>query len=190
MTIIMHKPLYKIILALCIAVGLMALAKGGYIQLKAELAQILMQRAWQQATYTHQLQRPWSWADTHVTGIIRFNTEVHYILDTQSARNLAFGPTLLAAGDALGGTSNIIIAAHNDTHFSELGSLKIGDIVEVESLEGVAKYLVTEYAIVDEGQTGILAPTNLPALTLITCYPFSANTFNSSQRYVVRAIRI
>lgn len=180
----------KLSLAICLALGMTALAQGSYIQLKAELAQLLMQRAWNNARYTKAPEPPWPWADTNVIGVIRFHKEQYFILDHESARNLAFGPSRMALGAPLGGKGNVIIVAHNDTHFSELDTLKKGDIIEIESLNNTARYEISEYAIVDETAVGVLAPTELAALTLITCYPFDASTINSSQRYVVRALSI
>lgn len=174
--------------AIFLALGVLALLQGSYIQLKAELAQRLMQRAWHNASDTMAPEPPWPWADTHVIGIIRFHSEKHYILDNESGRNLAFGPSRMALGAPLGGKGNVIIVAHNDTHFSQLNTLKKGDIIEVEALNSTTRYKVSEYAIVDETAVGVLAPTERAALTLITCYPFDASTINSSQRYVVRAL--
>jgi sortase A len=180
----------KLSLAICFTLGVIALAQGSYIQLKAELAQLLMQRAWNNSSDEQTPKPPWPWADTHVIGIIRFHKEQHFILNNESGRNLAFGPSRMALGAPLGGKGNLIIVAHNDTHFSQLDTLKKGDIIEVEAINNTTRYKVSEYAIVDETAVGVLAPTQVAALTLITCYPFSASIVNSSQRYVVRAIAI
>ena len=115
---------------------------------------------------------------------------------------------LEVGGRAVAG--NAVIAGHRDTHFAFLEALLPGDLLEVETAEAGpeggdggdgrdggqrwgrgaivrTRYRVTEIHVVDEHDTGWLAATPEPALTLVTCYPFGAVAPGGPLRYVVRA---
>jgi sortase A len=71
-----------------------------------------------------------------------------------------------------GSDGNVAIAAHRDTLFRGLGSVRAGDAILVTSPVGTFKYVVERTEIVGPKEVGILKPTLKPELTLITCYPF------------------
>jgi LPXTG-site transpeptidase (sortase) family protein len=73
-----------------------------------------------------------------------------------------------------GGYENCVITAHRDAHFRNLGWLRAGHIIELETpSSGVRRYRVVSREIVTPKTVSVLAPTKKPRLTLITCYPFT-----------------
>lgn len=86
-----------------------------------------------------------------------------------------------------GARGNMVISAHNDIFgeiFRDLHKLAIGDEVIVYDGAGQAyRYLVGTRRIVEPTEVSVLAPTNEPIVTLITCYPYLIDT----QRLIVVA---
>jgi sortase A len=87
----------------------------------------------------------------------------------------------------IGTVGNIGIAGHRDGFFRGLKDLGVGDLIEVEALTGTNQYRVSEIRIVDPSEVSVLAPTDEPILTLVTCYPFYF-VGHAPQRYIVRAV--
>ena len=81
-----------------------------------------------------------------------------------------------------------MIAGHRDTHFAFLGSLKPGDVLQLQARDGeLHDYRVTQTRVVHETDTSVLESRQDPMLTLITCYPFDALVPGGPLRYVVHA---
>jgi LPXTG-site transpeptidase (sortase) family protein len=73
-----------------------------------------------------------------------------------------------------GAYENCVITAHRDSHFRNLGWLRPGHEIELETPSGGARrYRVVSREIVTPKTVRVLAPTEKPRLTLITCYPFT-----------------
>jgi len=90
-------------------------------------------------------------------------------------------------GTALpGARGNAAFAAHRDTFFSPLKSVRRGDEVIVTAPEGVYRYAVTGTRVVDPEDVSVLDPTPGTTLTLVTCYPFDY-VGSAPQRFIVRA---
>lgn len=91
-------------------------------------------------------------------------------------------------GTALPGTpGNIGIAAHRDTFFRPLASIKPGDRIVLTTPEnGTQTYTVEWHRVVDPDETTVLARTETNSLTLVTCYPFHY-VGPAPQRWIVRA---
>lgn len=90
-------------------------------------------------------------------------------------------------GTALPGQpGNVCLAAHRDGFFRGLASLRPGDSVRLVTRTATYAYHVDDARIVDPDETGLLAPTAMPTLTLVTCYPF-AWIGPAPRRYVVTA---
>ena len=85
-----------------------------------------------------------------------------------------------------GAAGNVGIAGHRDGYFRGLKDVSAGDVLELETLEGTLTYEITETLIVDPPDVWVLAPTDEPTLTLVTCYPFYF-AGSAPQRYIVRA---
>lgn len=81
---------------------------------------------------------------------------------------------------------NVAFAAHRDGLFRPLERIRLNDDVRVVTPRGEYHYRVTRTHIVDPDDVWVLAQTQTPTITLITCYPFSF-VGNAPQRFVVQA---
>ncbi len=69
---------------------------------------------------------------------------------------------------------NCVITGHRDSHFRNLGWLRRGHRIELETPSGKEiSYRVVSREIVKPDAVRVLQPTAKPRLTLITCYPFN-----------------
>lgn len=84
---------------------------------------------------------------------------------------------------------NVGIAAHRDRHFRALKDVTSGDEIVLETVVGTFRYQVEWTRIVPPERVDVLHPTDAPALTLVTCYPFYY-VGNAPDRFVVRARRL
>jgi sortase A len=91
--------------------------------------------------------------------------------------SLEKGPGHLPGSELPGedtGRGNCVITGHRDSHFRHLGWLRKGHRIELETPSGqTASYEVVSREIVTPDAVRVLAPTEKPRLTLITCYPFN-----------------
>ena len=85
-----------------------------------------------------------------------------------------------------GPPENCVITAHRDSHFRNLGWLRRGHTVELETAAGTKTYRVVSREIVTPKEVRVLAATPRARLTLITCYPFTY-IGSAPQRLVVVA---
>ena len=81
---------------------------------------------------------------------------------------------------------NVGLAAHRDGLFRRLEQIRLEDEVRVVTPRGEYHYRVKKTRIVDPDDVWVLAPTDRPTVTLITCYPFSF-VGNAPQRFIVQA---
>jgi sortase A len=86
---------------------------------------------------------------------------------------------------ALGVSGNLGLAGHRDGYFRGLKDLKIGDVIEVQTVERTMRYRVDETLIVEPSDVFVLEPTQEPSITLVTCYPFYF-VGHAPQRYIVK----
>jgi len=182
-------------LALCVLLvfGVWQGALGLYIEAKARLAQVLVQRAWNATLAGASRARPWPWADTEpVARLIVPGEDVDLvILAGASGRTLAFGPGHLTGTTLPGEEGNAVVSGHRDTHFSFLAHLEPGDELAVERRDGKwRRYVVTETEVVDRSDVQALRRTPDTRLTLVTCYPFASLRPGGPLRYVVTALGV
>lgn len=180
---------YAIVAAL-LCLGFWQLGQGAYIPAKAWLAQELMQRAWDRVSEGEHRAVPWPWADTYpVARLTSGSRDIDLIvLAGGSGRTLAFGPGHLTASAEPGKRGNTIIAGHRDTHFSFLRHVADGELLGVELPDGGRHvYEVIGVDIVDARRSSLVLDTDVPMLTLVTCYPFEALEAGGPLRYVVTA---
>jgi LPXTG-site transpeptidase (sortase) family protein len=85
-----------------------------------------------------------------------------------------------------GFSGNVGIAGHRDGFFRGLKDVSAGDVLELESLERTDRYRIESITIVSPDRVDVLAPTDVPTLTLVTCYPFYY-IGSAPKRYIVRA---
>jgi sortase A len=81
---------------------------------------------------------------------------------------------------------NVGIAAHRDSHFRALKDIQEDDTIELTTLDGTLRYRVEWTKIVKPADVSVLEPTDEPALTLVTCYPFYY-VGSAPERFIVRA---
>ena len=114
-----QRRLRRLAVGALIALGVALLAAGFWLPAKAELAQHLLNRAWQRTTDGDAAAKPWPWADTHPVARLTLpgSDEPLTVLAGASGRNLAFAPTLLDGSAGPGAHGVSVIAGHRDTHF-------------------------------------------------------------------------
>ncbi len=81
---------------------------------------------------------------------------------------------------------NAGIAGHRDGFFRILKDIKVGDLIEVRTRLKLHRYRVTTVDIVDKTDKRLLADTDEPRVTLVTCYPFYY-LGNAPLRFIVAA---
>jgi sortase A len=80
---------------------------------------------------------------------------------------------------------NTGIAAHRDGFFRKLKDVELGMDIYIERGGKTLKYHIVEISIVTPQESGVLAPTDRPSVTLVTCYPFYF-VGSAPQRFIVR----
>lgn len=86
----------------------------------------------------------------------------------------------------LNGVGNIGLAAHRDGFFRNLKDVRVGDTVSLTTATGQRDYFVDRINVVEPDEGYVLAPTQVPTLTLVTCFPFYL-LGSAPNRYVVQA---
>ena len=190
------KPL-RYFVALTLVAGVCLTGRVLYLHAKAELAGVLIRRAWQATARSGESRPPWPWADTHPVArlcIPRLGYD-EIVLEGATPHTLAFGPARLLSGAALGEPGNLELAGHRTSWFEPLQGVAFGDTIEIEWYDarrfGLRRrtYIVKEIRVVAPEDVSLLAPTSNDALTLITCYPFGRSP-RSSERFIVRALPV
>lgn len=177
----------------CLALALLSAAQAFWIPAKAELAQLLMARAWQHALAGEPAPRPWPWADTWPVARLAVDRlgVVQYVLAGAGGSSLAFGPGHLSGTPTPGDAGNPVIAGHRDTSFRFLADLAAGDEILLDRPDGRRfRYRVVEARVVDALDPWAFGEERTPSLTLATCWPFDAVLPGGDLRYVVRARRV
>ncbi len=172
----------------CLLISFATAVHAAWIPLKAELAQVLLQRSWEKQQDGEDM-RPWPWADTHAIAklqVPRLAIE-QIVLEGSSGRNLAFGPTLAENSLRM---QDWIINGHRDTHFRFLQELKTGDQLRLETAAGLQTFRVDTLEIIDSRDYELVLEPGLLRLSLVTCYPFDAATVGGPLRYVVTALPV
>jgi sortase A len=160
-----------------------------WIPVKAEVAQILLARSWQQTLAGNPDAKPWPWADTRAVAVLevpRLGLR-EIVLEGSSGRNLAFGPTLVNS-TPVDKTDDRILSGHRDTHFHFLKDLKKGDVLRLVTPDSSREYQVSWLEAVDIRQQQLVIDDSIKRLTLLTCYPFDTPTTGGPMRWVVTAI--
>ena len=116
------------------------------------------------------------------------NLEVPLYADT-SALHLNRGVGLVEHTAAPEEGGNIGVAGHRDGFFRVLAKVQAGDDIEVRTPVWRYDYRVAFIAIATASDARLLAPTEEPVVTLVTCYPFYF-VGPAPQRFVVRGVLI
>ncbi len=170
-------------------VGASLWMKGGYIYLKAELGQYLINRAWQQSQLTGSVNKAWFWADTWPIARLEIPSQgiTQIVLAGDSGQALAFGPGHTSASAQPGADGVVLISGHRDTHFRFLQFLQEDEEIILQNWEGQhTVYRVSSRQVVDEDVL-ITNNNNARSLMLVTCWPFDSSAPNPRHRFIVYA---
>ena len=85
-----------------------------------------------------------------------------------------------------GEPGNVALAGHRDTFFSGLRGVRTGDRIDVTTPDGRFEYRVVSRTVVGPDRGEVLAASDSPTLTLITCFPFQY-VGPAPGRFIVRA---
>lgn len=171
--------------------GAWQLGHGLYMTAKAQLAFLLLDKAWAETLADGKPHKAWRWADAWPVAQIEVPRlgKQEIALSNASGEALAFAPGLVA-GSAKPGTAGLsVFAAHRDSHFAFLQFIRIGDEIRLTDMNAHQyRYKVSKIEIVAATSSG-LDPRHDQGIALVTCYPFGALT-HGPLRFVVRADRI
>ncbi|HJT17090.1 MAG TPA: class GN sortase [Thermoanaerobaculia bacterium] len=179
-----------VLLPLLAVAGALPFGHGAYLFAKAQLAQVLLERAWARTIRGERDVKPWSWADTWPVARIEFprQRQSYIVLAGASGRTMAFGPGHVDGTAMPNESGNCAISAHRDSQFAVLRELHTGDAIVVETRDGRAiHYRVVSHHVISMFDTSPLEPSRGRILTLITCYPFDAIRPGGPLRYIVVA---
>ena len=180
----------RLVAALILALGGAVLfGQGAYIHAKALLAQVLLERAFDETITSGHTEKPWPWADTWPVARIevpRLRVRT-IVLAGSSGQALAFGPGHLELTADAGERGVAVYSAHRDTHFRFLKEIVIGDEIVVTRSDGKQfSYRADGASVVRFDATGIDPLTGGYELVLSTCWPFDA-IIPGPTRYVLHA---
>jgi sortase A len=185
-------PLARLAFVLALLVGGWHLGQAAYIAAKAELAQVLIGKAWQRTLAGEQAVKPWPWADTWPVARLEVpDRDVNlFVLAGANGRTIAFGPGHVFGTANPGEAGNSAIGGHRDTHLRFLKDVQIGERLVIERPDGRrVTYRVSDARVVDKSAVEVLGQSGPDRLTLITCWPFDALRAGGPERYVVEALR-
>jgi len=86
----------------------------------------------------------------------------------------------------IGEGGNLGIAGHRDGFFRGLKDLALGDKIELVRMDKVDTYAVEKIQVVNPEDVSVLNATQVPSLTLVTCFPFYF-VGSAPQRFIVHA---
>ena len=185
------RPYLAALAAILLGLGAWQLGHGVWIYAKAQLAQYLLQRAWQRTLQGEAHVKPWPWADTWPMARLqmpKYGVDL-ILLAGASGRTLAFGPGHVSSSAIPGNRGTTILSGHRDTHFRFLAHVSPGDEIFIEmSAKEQYRYRVTRTDIVDARKATVATGID-GALVLVTCYPFDSIIPGGAFRYIVTAER-
>ncbi len=177
------------LLAVTALLALAPAANATYMLAKAELAQLLIARAWSKSTAVNYMP-PWPWADTRPVARLQIKRLAmdSWVLSGANGNALAFGPGLAKGSSQPGSPGVAVIGGHRDTHFRQLQHISLADRVRLQSENRQwNEYQVTSISIADSRTDSIAMESDSQTLVLVTCYPFNALVSGGPLRYVIEA---
>ena len=173
------------------------LTGGGYfayeglkIEIKAKVAQVLLQHAWHQTLKTGKKYQPWSSFDG--VPIMRLIIPQHNInqivLKGTSGQALAFGPSFHEESFLPQEKKITIISSHRDSHGVFIKKLQLGEEIKIQDADNHwHTYTIDDFFVINVQKEKIAMDSNEDRLLLITCYPFDAIRSGTPLRYIVSA---
>jgi sortase A len=178
----------RILAFLILSLGLCFLVSGSWIQIKAVVAQELLERSWEQTLEHGSPIQPWPWADHWPVAQLKFPKakSEFVVLSGDSGSSLAFAPGWNSKSAKPGEQGVTVISGHRDTHFKILKDTAIGDSIEIVTAQGeTVNYQVETIDVVDSRVASIKTEQSGQVLVLVTCFPFDAVVAGGPLRYVV-----
>ncbi|CAI4031904.1 Class GN sortase [Nitrospira tepida] len=170
--------------------GLWELFQGGWIHMKALLAQRLLRQAWEETIERRTTVKPWPWADTvPIARLIVPRLRIdEIVLSGANGRTLAFGPAYYEGSARPGMIGVSVITGHRDTHFGFLRRLEPDDRINVQTAQdALVGYRVLGSSVSDGRLPFHVSEEDGHTLLPVTCYPFDALVPGGPLRYVVMA---
>ena len=178
--------------------AVLLLAGGGYfffeaikIEIKAKVAQILLDKTWNESLKKGESIQPWNSFD----GKPIFKLEIpqhnisQIVLEGTFGQALAFGPSYHQETFFPNANRITAISSHRDSHGKYIKNLQIGDTIKLQDLSSNwYKYRIEEFLIVNINDDISIKQKN--RLLLITCYPFDSILSGTNFRYIVSAKKI
>jgi sortase A len=167
-----------------ILAGVAMVAQALYIPAKAELAQVLLNRAFAESVASGEPAKPWPWADTApIARVSVKRLEIsEIVLSGGSGEAMAFGPTQVLTAPQSRVT---LLTAHRDTHFEFVRDLTVGDGLSLDRIDGsTAQYRITGFTTVRWDEFAYPTSGTRELLVLATCYPFDTDTPGPLRRIV------
>lgn len=183
------NKLLNTLAVICFIGAFIMLGKSCWITLKAEVSQILLDRAFTQTIVTGENVKPWGWADTWPVAEVRIPRlgAQAIVLHGATGESLAFGPAYLPDTPKPGERGTTVIAAHRDTHFAFLKHVVVRDLIEITRDDGLTfTYKVTGLRVATWNASGIDRHAVGHKLVLSTCYPFDG-IVGGDDRFIVEA---
>lgn len=94
------------------------------------------------------------------------------IIEGTNENDLKKGVGHFAQSVLPGEDNNSVLSGHRDTVFWQLGTLKIGNQLIVQTSAGTFTYVISHIRIVQKDNKTVIVPTDHAVLTVTTCYPF------------------
>ena len=109
----------------------------------------------------------------------------HILPGIDDVRQLNLGVGTYMFGYLPGQGRTIMMAAHTNTWFSDLGSAQIGDTITVETYYGVYEYEIVDAQVKDcEDSSAYDFSRTDENIILYTCYPFGTIGFTRDRYFV------
>ena len=164
--------------------------EGLKIEVKARVAQLLLQYAWYKTIMTGEDQLPWRSFDGFPVlrlTIPRYEVD-QIVLAGTSGQSLFFGPAFHKESKLPGSGGTTVLSSHRDSHGIYIKQLKKGDIIKLQDrFQEWHTYTIDDFVILNVKTDTITTTNAKEVLLIITCYPFNALTSGTPLRYVVSA---
>ena len=188
-----RKQLLVILSAILAIAGLIFLFLAFKIEIKAKVAQYLLNNAWNKTIETGDEYEPWPGFDGYPIlklSIPKFNLQ-QIVLSNTSGQSLAFGPSFHPETYLPNENKITAISSHRDSHGYYIRDLRINDFVILEDKENNKyTYKVKNFKIINVEDKDLQFNKMNNQLLLITCYPFNSLVAGTKLRYIVILIKI
>ena len=181
--------IFSLIFLLVIGGGYFAY-EGLKIELKAKVAQVLLQYAWNKTLQTGRYYQPWSSFDGKPILLLEIPSHNirQIVLNGTSGQSLAFGPSFHEESFLPHEQKVTIISSHRDSHGFFIKKLQLGEEIKLQDqYKKWHSYIIDDLLIINVQEENITIKINDQHLLLVTCYPFDAILSGTPYRYVVSA---